>query len=125
MELLVTVLAAKCTKSIQTAFKNELPVKYFSDSQVTLFCLEKNHEIYKPFVANRLLKIKNLIQIEDWHYINTETNFSGDIASRGLSVEEFCDDKRWWEGPTFILNPDHNYSFMKIYEINKLTWEKI
>ena len=40
--------------------------------------------------------------------MNTKDN-PADIASRGCTLSNLCDDKLWWHGPTWLLLPLHKW----------------
>ena len=119
MELLACYIGSKAAGFVRSAFPMDQPIKtrLFSDSQVTLFRLQNDYAIYKPFVANRLKAIKEMTQVEDWHYISSTENFAADAASRGRNLEDFLHEDRWWEGAPFLINPNHDYSKMNIKNI--------
>ena len=105
MELLAALLCARITKFVGQALKHHenLVYRHFSDSMVTLHRLaNENPEAFKPFIANRLKAIASLTNLDNWHYISTDENFAADSASRGLTLSEFKDDSRWWNGPACI-----------------------
>ena len=54
LELLAAVLAATIGVFIQSAFKEQLKVRYFTDSQITLYCLLNDPLTFRPWVSNRL-----------------------------------------------------------------------
>ena len=100
---------------VKQAFPDEeLKMRYFSDSQVTLHRLQNDHGIYRPFVANRLRQIKELTKVEDWNYVTTEENTGADICSRGSALADFIDNPRWWTGPQFLTTRGHDYGAMNI-----------
>ena len=51
LELLAALIAAKIGTFVKSAFDQDLKMRYFSDSQVTLHRLKNNHAIYSPFVS--------------------------------------------------------------------------
>ena len=119
MELMAAYITSKAVNFVRSAFPEIQPMKtrVFSDSQVTLFRLQNDHSIYRPFVANRLKAIKELTNVEDWKYVRTDQNFAADSASRGRRLEDFINSKEWWSGPEFLTNPDHDYEKMDINNI--------
>ena len=121
MELLAALLCARITKFVGQALKHHenLVYRHFSDSMVTLHRLaNENPEAFKPFVANRLKAIASLTNLDNWHYISTDENFAADSASRGLTLSEFKDDPRWWNGPACIRNAEHDFASMNVRNIH-------
>ena len=120
LELLACQIAARAANYVRNAYFDveDIRLRLFSDSQVTLARLQNNYESYRVFVANRLKSIKQCTRIEDWFYVPTEQNFGADIASRGRTLSEFIDSPLWWSGPNFLSDPDHNYEAMRITNIH-------
>ena len=128
MELLACYLASIYGNYIRKAFPEDQDIKmrYFSDSQVTLYRINHDYTVYKPFVANRLKQIKETTNEEDWYYVETELNVS-DAPSHGKPLGEFVKSKEWWEGPSFLVSKT-DYTDMSIKSIqlkkNELEREK-
>ena len=112
MELLGCYVGSIAGKFCLEAFKDKYPkirMRYFTDSLITLYRIHNDASQYKPWVAHRLIHIQKSTNISDWFFVSGELNFSGDVASRGAMLSEFIHDKRWLEGPGFILDPNHKY----------------
>ena len=55
---------------------------------------------------------------DQWHYVNTAKN-SGDLASRGLDVNQKNKVERWFQGPAFLWqNKDTWYAIETTPELN-------
>ena len=117
LELLAALLAVKIRTFVKTAFELPLTTKYFSDSQVTLHRLKNDHSIYRPFVANRLKQISELTNVDEWYYVRTDINIVADLCSRGSRLSDFIHNARYWHGPEFLLDGNHNYDEMNIKTI--------
>ena len=118
LELLGALIACKAAHFCKEAFKNvdDIQLKFFSDSQVTLWRLQNPYNNYKVFVANRLKTIQQLSKPSDWFYVSTAEN-PADLASRGEKLEELMSSSLWLNGPEFLVNPETNYENMKINSI--------
>ena len=68
LELLSALIACKAALFCREAFENvdDIQLKFFSDSQVTLWRLQNPYNNYKVFVANRLKTIQQLSRPSDW-----------------------------------------------------------
>ena len=117
LELLAALLAATIGVFIQSAFKEQLKVRYFTDSQITLYRLLNDPLTFRPWVSNRLRQIKELTNVQDWYYIRSEVNVASDLSSRGCSLTELLNSKDYWHGPPFLCDPDHDYQEMSITAI--------
>ena len=118
LELLGALIACKAAHFCKEAFENvdDIKIKFFSDSQVTLWRLQNPYNNYKVFVANRLKTIQQLSSPSDWYYVSTGEN-PADLASRGEKLEELMSSSLWLNGPEFLVNPETNYENMKINSI--------
>ena len=120
LELRACLLGAQATNYISAAFHQPLEKKFFSNSQITLYRLGSDIGKYKPFVANRLKKIKELTSQESWHYIDSKTNY----GARSADLSEFISNKLWWSGPSFLTSETHNYKLMQMENI-KISKEQL
>jgi hypothetical protein len=73
---------------------------YWTDSKVVLGYINNESRRFHMYVANRVQRIRETTQPEQWHYINTEQN-PADHASRGLSAQELI-KSNWITGPSFL-----------------------
>ena len=119
MELMSAVLGAKIGKYVRDTFLEmdiDIPMYYFSDSQITLFRISRDPLIYKTWVAHRLQKIHELTERSQWYYVNTQYNIA-DLPSRGCSAEELLKHPYWFKGPEFIRQPETDY--VRVGKMNK------
>ena len=118
LELLGALIACKAALFCREAFESidDIKLKLFSDSQVTLWRIQRPYNQYKVFVANRLKTIQQLTNSSDWYYVATEQN-PADLTSRGAKLEELKGSNLWLHGPEFLVNPETDYNQMKISEI--------
>lgn len=97
--------AALVSAEVSTVLKDELDVSiddefFWTDSQVVLGYLNNEARRFHTFVANRVQKIRQLTNPQQWHYVPTDSN-PADYASRGLSTKEIP-TTFWFSGPTFL-----------------------
>ena len=52
-------------------------------------------------MKNRVNKIKQMTDVDDWYYINTNLN-PADIGTRESSVTKLAKNNLWWYGPPFL-----------------------
>ncbi|KAK3730332.1 hypothetical protein QZH41_006955 [Actinostola sp. cb2023] len=67
---------------------------------VVLGYIANNSRRFHIFVANRVQQIQDLTSIDQWRYVNTESN-PADDASRGLTAHQLL-SSRWLKGPDFL-----------------------
>ncbi|XP_072941856.1 uncharacterized protein [Epargyreus clarus] len=63
--------------------------------------LNGNINRWKPFVANRVRQVTELMPPDCWQYVASKEN-PADCASRGLTACQLKEHKLWWEGPTWL-----------------------
>ena len=82
---------------------------YWTDSKVVLGYISNESRRFHVYVANRVQQIRDLTDLSQWRYVETDQN-PADIASRGASVRELIDGHTWIPGPKFLWDlelPEH------------------
>lgn len=73
-------------------------------STVVLQWLAGNPRRFKTFVGNRVSAIVDLIPPDCWHHVKGSEN-PADSASRGLLPSQLLEHKLWWQGPSWLHEP--------------------
>lgn len=73
----------------------------WSDSTAVLGWIQGDENRWKPFVANKVKKIKKIMPPDCWHYVKSAEN-PADCASRGLSASNLKEHTLWWSGPSWL-----------------------
>eukprot|EP00794_Sanderia_malayensis_P005087 gene5087-biopygen4147 len=99
LELAAAALAAK----VYTMLKSELEMNidkafFWIDSTTTLRYIFNETRRFHTFVANRVGLIRDCSSPDQWKYVPTDENPADDV-SRGLTMDELLDNKRWNHGP--------------------------
>lgn len=105
LELCAALLGAQLAHIVLSSFKFNVPVFFWSDSQVVLYWLNTEPNVLESFVANRVAKIQFLTDGYFWNYVRSECN-PADIASRGISTDQLEGCSLWWSGPEFFLSTE-------------------
>ncbi|XP_063372557.1 uncharacterized protein LOC134660706 [Cydia amplana] len=75
LELSSAQLLAKLMTKVKRAFENrEINTHGWTDSKLALGWLQGEPNRWKPFVANRVKQITEIMPTKQWHYINTKEN---------------------------------------------------
>ncbi|XP_075150784.1 uncharacterized protein LOC142224892 [Haematobia irritans] len=102
LELCGAMLLAETIEHIIPQLKLESYSVYcWTDSTIVLSWLSKPPCFWTAFVANRVSKITEIIPPCKWHHVESEMN-PADLASRGLSPQDLCDNQLWWHGQPFL-----------------------
>ncbi len=103
LELLAAVCCAKIGEFLREHLKiDKKDCIFFTDSAITLARIKKGPTSWKTWVANRIQKIMDTTEQQNWHYCPTKEN-PADLASRGLNAKELIQSNLWWKGPKFAL----------------------
>ena len=122
MELLACYIGSTAGNFCLSAFKEEFPdirLRLFTDSLVNLYRINNDPTQYKVWVANRLIHIQKTTRKEDWFFCPGELNFCGDIASRGGKLSDFVNKTEWLQGPSFLLDPNHQYITVEVLKLSQ------
>lgn len=88
LELCAAVLAVEIAQTVQDHIDTEFQeVKYFTDSRVVLGYIHNDTRRFFVYVSNRVEKIRNLSQPEQWSYVPTSLN-PADEGTKGLSPQD-------------------------------------
>ena len=103
LELLSCVLLSNLIDTVINAWKPELSVDRitcWTDSQVALSWIKGCKKEWKPWVENRVCKIREKTDIRCWRHVPGEQN-PADLATREGRIIEMINE-RWWQGPEFL-----------------------
>ena len=119
LELRAMLLLADLMSIVQKELKSVLTfhdIVCWSDSTICLHWLNNSHKVYEPFVQNRLIKVRQLFNVNYWKYVDTNRN-PADIISRGSSLCDLQGNTFWFNGPDFLNDLSLN---RPSYDLNKV-----
>lgn len=96
MVLLYLMIAVKDALSIKID-----DVKYWTDSAIVLWWINKPPNAWKLFVKNRVAIIQEHSSPNQWAHVRTELN-PADCCSRGILPIELVNHNLWWHGPPWL-----------------------
>jgi len=67
---------------------------------------------WATFIANRMVAIQELVSEEYWRYMATQKNLT-DLATRGISVEDYKEKSLWWHEPSWLRSSSETWLVMK------------
>lgn len=110
LELCGALLLAKLMYSVLQNFSSDqiADVYYFTDAQLVLTWLKTPPHMLKTFVANRIVSILELTNIEQWNHVASEEN-PADCASRGLQPAQLLSHSLWFNGPEFLKSSPNSW----------------
>ena len=101
LELLGCVLLTKVLNDVLVALKGRVfidSVYCWSDSEVALCWVKGKEKFWKPWVENRVVTIRNIIDKDSCYHISGVNN-PADIPTRACKINDF---ERWFNGPQFL-----------------------
>ncbi|KAM7373874.1 hypothetical protein PAMP_006564 [Pampus punctatissimus] len=104
LELCAAVLAVEMADLIREELDLKLDaIRFYTDSKVVLGYINNVTKRFHTYVHNRVQRIRQSSEPEQWHYVRTEEN-PADHASRSLSASHLAQSS-WFTGPSFLYQP--------------------
>ena len=113
--------AAKTSALVGTLVREELSyeslnITYWVDSMIVLGYIKNDTKRFRTFVANRVKKIRDNSEKEQWNYVDTNSN-PADHASRGITVADKDKVDCWLNGPQFLWQAEETWNITDVEEI--------
>ncbi|XP_048485098.1 uncharacterized protein LOC125490306 [Plutella xylostella] len=101
----------KIINSLRSKFDN---VVFWTDSTIVLGWLRMPCNLLKTFVQNRVAEIHELTKdsLCQWRHVSGKDN-PADIVSRGQSLGMLKENSLWWNGPTYLHDPQFDVTSLK------------
>jgi len=108
-ELAAAVITAKLLKHVAEEMRMEISEAIcFSDSMTTLQWLRKPGRSWKQWVCNRVLQIQEITNSDQWRHVPGVDN-PANLPSRGTTAWELVDNPKWFQGPTWLHQPESKW----------------
>ncbi|XP_025766921.1 uncharacterized protein LOC112848107 [Oreochromis niloticus] len=102
LELCAAVMAVEIADLVMRELDLDLKtVKFYTDSRVVLGYIHNETRRFYVYVNNRVQRIRQSTQPEQWNYIPSELN-PADHGSRSVPAAELA-DTTWLTGPAFLM----------------------
>jgi len=89
------LLVAKLLQKVADGLHIEKEVLYAcSDTRVVLAWIKAHPSMWVTFVANQVAAIQEIVPEDGWRYVTTQQN-PADLATRGISVEDYKEESLW------------------------------
>ena len=103
MELTAIELGVKLAAYLDKQIKGIQQIHIWTDSEICLFWIARQN-CTMPYVQNRVETIKTLSG-PNWKYLHVPSAENpADLLSRGVSLTQFKNDPKWFQGPSWIAN---------------------
>lgn len=104
LELCAAVLAVEIAELVIREIDLKVnAVKFYIDSRVVLGYIHNETRRFHVYVNNRVIRIRQSTQPEQWSYVPSELN-PADHGSRSVPASELA-DTTWLTGPAFLTKP--------------------
>jgi len=109
LELTAATLSVRVDQMLRRELTVSVDQSYFwTDSTTVLKYINNEARRFHVFVANRVQRIRDGSDVQQWRYVNTKEN-PADYVSRGLKVSDFVAKKDWICGPQFLWRNEHHW----------------
>ena len=106
LELEAATLAVKLNVAIlREVRRTDLMTTFWTDSTTVFHMIHNFSKRFPTFVANRLAKIDETSNPNQWRYVPSNLN-PADDATRGLDASKLINQSRWINGPYFLKFED-------------------
>lgn len=120
LELCGAVLGSKLMHRMISSMNFEhISLYAWTDSTIVLSWLNGAPNLWKTFVANRVVEILAKTPAETWSHVRSADN-PADCASRGINPEELMDHQLWWQGPRWLVESEESWPKIQSEKINEL-----
>ncbi|XP_075150715.1 uncharacterized protein LOC142224817 [Haematobia irritans] len=109
LELCAALLLSKLIKyvvqNVNITFKE---ISVWTDSLIVLCWLQKPPSSWKTYVANKVAQINENLSDIKWRHVKSGQN-PADLGTRGSNPIELKNSSLWWQGPSWISEPQENW----------------
>lgn len=106
LELCGALLLSRLLKQVGEAMRQPTSNMFaWTDSLIVIAWLSGEPNKWKPFVANRVVEITEVIPSERWLHVRSQEN-PADVASRGMMLTELKTCDLWWRGPHWLTEKE-------------------
>ena len=117
---LLACLLLSVTHALQPTTFDE--TRCWSDSEVALYWIKGVAKEWKPWVENRVMKTRKIVQPDRWRHVPGKSN-PADIPTRNITNKDLEVTSTWFKGPQLFLY--HAKECWPIDEINELDENKL
>lgn len=116
-ELMASLMAVRTSNLIKAELDFPIDrVVFWTDSLTVLQYIKNETRRFHCFVATRLEEIHELTTPDQWHHVPGILN-PADDGSRGLLIEAFKPECRWWFGPDFLWQTEDQWPCREVGDV--------
>lgn len=109
LELMAALIGAELSQFIRTAFRMpNIEATFWTDSTIVVHWLRRDPNCCKPFIANRIVSIREASENGIWRHVQGTDN-PADLLTRGASAEQLMNASLWWNGPGWLAGSTNDW----------------
>lgn len=114
LELMAALLGAELSQFVRTTFHMpNVDTTFWTDSTIVIHWLRRDPTVCKPFVANRIVAIREAGENGIWRHVQGTEN-PADLLTRGIGAEQLSNSSLWWHGSPWLVGPSNEWPISRI-----------
>lgn len=102
LEFMAALSGAELSKFIRQTYRlPDIETYFWTDSTIAVHWLRRDPATCKPFIANRIIAIREAGENGIWQHVKGIDN-PADLLTRGASAEQLRNNALWWTGPAWL-----------------------
>jgi len=123
LELLGALIVSRLAATIAGSLPEQVKSFFWTDSTAALHWI-CNEKPWNQYIEHRVIEIRQLTDLQQWHHCPGNHN-PADIPSRGMNGAKLSKSELWWEGPTFLFQPENQWPNINFIPSNDITDAKL
>ena len=119
LELLGAVILSRLMRNVISSLSKPISTFYWTDSMAILHWI-RTIKPWNQYVNHRVSEICSLSNREQWQHFPGGPN-PADIPSRGTKSSKLADSEMWWNGPSFLKSPEHQWPRAEVFPASDMT----
>lgn len=104
LELMAALIGAELAQFVRTTFHMpNVEATFWTDSTIVIHWLRRDPNVCKPFIANRIVAIRDASENGIWRHVQGTDN-PADLLTRGIGAEQLANASLWWLGPSWLAD---------------------
>lgn len=114
MELSAALIGAELATYLTSTFtEHHMDIIFWTDSTITIYWMRKDPAMLKPYIANRVMAIREKSANRIWRHVHGSEN-PADHLTRGMSAVQLKNTSTWWSGPPWLALPEDAWPISQI-----------
>lgn len=111
---MAALMGAELSQFVRSTFRLlEIETTFWTDSTIVVHWLRRDPTICRPFVANRIISIREASENGIWRHVSGTDN-PADLLTRGISAEQLKSSSLWWNGPQWLAGAKEEWPKSRI-----------